>query len=114
MVLPNDYIKKYTADYYAFQEYPDSGRGRTFYTTIVNLQNQNISKSNYDEIIKVWNRFFSWIEMPFRYWSETKIEFKGKEIIVINVHLSSSYAEPLILILLHRLKQLKIRKRDAG
>ena len=30
-ILPGDYIKKYDADYYAFQEYPDySGRGRTF------------------------------------------------------------------------------------
>ena len=48
--------------------------------------------------------------MSFRYWSETKIEFKGKDIIVINVHLSSSYAEPLRLILLQRLKQLKKKR----
>lgn len=58
-ILPYDYIKKYDADYYAFQEYPDySGRGRTFYTTIVNAQNQDISKNNYDEINNVWNMFF--------------------------------------------------------
>lgn len=110
-ILPGDYIKKYDADYYAFQEYPDySGRGRTFYTTIVNAQNQDISKNNYDEINNVWNMFFPWTKMPFRYWSETKIEVKGKEIFLINVHISTSYAEPLRLILLQRLKQLKDKR----
>lgn len=107
MILPYDYMTKYKADYYAFQEYPDYGRGRTFYTTIINSEKQDISKNNYDEIINVWNTFFQWTKMPFRYWSETKIEFKGKDIFLINVHMSTSYTEPLRLILLQRLKQLK-------
>ena len=28
---------------------------------------------------------FSWTKMPFRYWSETKIEVKGKKFFLINV-----------------------------
>ena len=74
-ILPGDYIKKYDADYYAFQEYPDySGRGRTFYTTIVNAQNQDISKNNYDGIC-----FFPGLKCLLDIGAKQKLRLKEKK-----------------------------------
>lgn len=98
------YINNYKADIYAFQEFPEWGRGKTFYTTFYNNKED---KGFVEKIEKLWKRYYPWTDFPKRYWSEKEISFCGKCITIINLHISNSYDDQLRFILLKRLEQLK-------
>lgn len=103
-LLPKDYIKKYKADYYAFQEYPRDGKG--FRSVIVDKEG-NDKSIDVKNVEILWKKYFPWTEFRSGYWSETSIRFGYKKIVILNIHISTSYTDNLRLVILQRLKQLK-------
>lgn len=101
----DSYRKNYKADIYAFQEYPEWGRGKTFYTTFYGNEGEN--KGSVNETKNLWNVYFPWSDFPQRYWSEVDVHFNSVKIRIINVHITSIYQDQLRLVLLKRLEQLK-------
>jgi|GEM_PF-47460 hypothetical protein len=100
------YQNKYKADVYAFQEYPEFGRGKTFYTTF--CVNNEESKGSVNEVEALWKEHFPWSNFPQRYWAEINVLFNKVEIRVINVHIpSTTDQDQLRFVLLKRLEQLK-------
>lgn len=99
-----DYKKNYPAEIYAFQEYPDWGRGRTFFTAF-DIRGE-VCTETVEETKKIWQEHFPWQEFTQRFWCETSIVFENREIYLINLHISS-YTDQLRLLLLKRLEQLK-------
>jgi len=101
----DSYRNNYEADIYAFQEYPEWGRGKTFYTTFYDNDGEN--KGSVNETKNLWNVYFPWSEFPKRYWSEVDVHFNSVKLRVINVHITSIYQDQLRFVLLKRLEQLK-------
>ena len=99
------YQNNYKADVYAFQEYPEFGRGKTFYTTF--CDNNGESKGSVNEVEALWKEHFPWSNFPQRYWAEINELFNKVEISVINVHITITYQDQLRFVLLKRLEQLK-------
>lgn len=99
------YKNKYSADIYAFQEYPVWGRGKTFSTSF------ELSDKDYQcdvqEAENVWKENFPWSDFPDTYWRELLITFKGVPVRIINVHISARYTDQIRLVLLKRLGQLR-------
>lgn len=98
------YLNNYKADVYAFQEYPEWGRGKTFYTTFYDNNGEN--RGSIKEAEKIWYKYFPWSDFPQRYWTEADVHFNNVKIKIINVHITSSYQDQLRFVLLKRLDQL--------
>lgn len=98
--LSDDYIKNYEADYYAFQEYPRDEKG--FRSAIVD-KNGNDKSIDVKNAEIIWKKYFPWTEFRSGYWSETSIRFGHRMIIILNVHISTSYTDNLRLVILQRL-----------
>lgn len=100
----DSYRNHYKANVYAFQEYPEWGRGKTFYTTFYDNGGEN--KGNINEVERLWNKYFPWADFPQRYWAEVDVYFENVKIKIINVHITSAYQDQLRFVLLNRLEQL--------
>ncbi|MDD6858838.1 MAG: hypothetical protein PUD71_10815 [Lachnospiraceae bacterium] len=101
----DSYRNNYKADVYAFQEYPEWGRGKTFYTTFYDNGGEN--KGSVNEARALWEIYFPWSDFPQRYWTEVDVHFNNVKIRVINVHITSNYQDQLRFVLLKRLEQLE-------
>lgn len=98
------YLDKYKADVYSFQEFPEWGRGKTFYTNFYDKNGEN--KGSISEMEKLWDEYFPWSDFPKRYWAEVDVHLNSVRIKIINVHITSSYQDQLRFVLLKRLEQL--------
>lgn len=100
----DSYRNNYKANVYAFQEYPEWGRGKTFYITFYDNGGEN--KGNVNEAERLWYKYFPWTDFPQRYWTEVDVYFENVKIRIINVHIASAYQDQLRFVLLNRLEQL--------
>lgn len=99
------YLNNYKADVYAFQEFPEWGRGKTFHTTFYDKNGEN--RGYISEVEKLWGEYFVWSDFPKRYWAEMDVYFNNVKVKVINIHIpTSNYQDQLRFVLLKRLEQL--------
>lgn len=98
------YMQNYKADLYAFQEFPEWGRGKTFHTSFYDVKGE--AQGDISEVKNIWNNYFPWTDFPRRYWSELLLTFDNQKVRIINVHIGSGVDDQLRMVLLERIEQL--------
>lgn len=101
-----EYMEKYVADIYAFQELR---RGR-YNVTDFKVSRQCVYKVDdreNDKAKKLWDDAFPWMEFRSGYWMESNIKIGNEKVIIINFHSSCYYSSELRYILLKRLDGLQ-------